>query len=92
MTEFGKEVKMSDVTTEENTTSFTEIEFDQYVSDKLRLMWTKIEGTKNLLRNGQQIVAYEQIQGISDGLRHLVGGFDKRVTELSGESNESNPD
>ena len=71
---------------------FTELEFDNYLSQKMRVLWTKIESSKNLLRNGQQVVSYEQLQGVSDGVKHLVNNIERRVVELGGSIDESNSD
>lgn len=80
---------MSETTT---TPEISELEFDQYIDNKLRTMWTKVESIKNLLRNGQQVVAHEQLQGLSDGLAHLVHGVEKRIGVLGGDANASSSD
>ena len=44
----------------------------QIIEENLVETITKLESGINLLRNGQQIVAYEKIQGVKSKLYHLL--------------------
>lgn len=70
-----------------DVTTWTSQEFEQKVRDKLRAQWSKIESIKNLLRDGKQVVAYEQIQGLSDTTGFLVKLFDEQIVNQTTELN-----
>jgi len=77
---------------EVNGSEFSEVEFDTYLSSKMRILWTKVESSKNLLRNGQQVVSYEQLQGVSDGLKYLISNVENRLSKNGGITNENASD
>jgi len=56
----------------------TEKEFAAHVLDNLKGNLQKIEGIKNMIRDGKQVIAYEKIQGVGDALSFLMGHAQKR--------------
>ena len=67
----------------EDVTTWSNEYFEQKSAEKLRKLWAKVETTKRLLKDGKQVIAYEQLQGLSDALGIFVKLFESRIPPKS---------
>ena len=73
----------------EDVTTWSQLEFDTKVSEKIVVFWQKVESIKNLLMDGKQVVAYQHLQGLGDSIQVMAKLYAERITAEKDASNQS---
>ena len=76
----------------EDVRTWNEEIFTKKVSSKVYSIWAKLETTKNLIREGKHVVAFEQLQGMGDSVGFLSNLFDQRLENFESDSSENDSD
>ena len=63
----------------EDVTTWSQLEFDTKVSEKIIVFWQKVESIKNLLMDGKQVVAYQHLQGLGDSIQVMAKLYAERI-------------
>lgn len=68
-----------------NANNLSSQDFQNHLVERLFAIWRRAESAKNILRNGQQVIAYEQIQGVSDSIGNIAKLIESNINNNDSE-------